>query len=46
MGGIEPPPIVGHLSGGEPIVKPTQMDKVGFYFMVRGGGAHKNIKGW
>ena len=23
VGGIEPPPVTGHLGGGEPIVKPT-----------------------
>ena len=31
--GVEPPPVVGHLSGGEPIVKPTR--KVGFVLQRR-----------
>ena len=31
VGGNEPPLVIGHLSGGKPIVKPTQ--KVGLNFL-------------
>jgi len=31
LGGIEPPPAIGHLGGVEPIVKPTRK-RVGFCF--------------
>ena len=34
VGGNEPPLVYGLLSGGEPIVKPTQ--KVGLNFLVKG----------
>jgi len=34
MGGAEPPPKIGHLSGGEPIVKPTQKGR--FYILRKG----------
>ena len=33
VGGVEPPPVIGHLSGGEPIVKPTQH---GRFFLTEG----------
>jgi len=36
VGGVEPPPVTGHLSGGEPIVKPTQIEKSVFYFTEKG----------
>jgi len=35
-GGAEPSPIIGHLSSGEPIVKPTQKGRF-FYFAEEGG---------
>ena len=45
MGGNEPPLVNGHLSGGEPIVKPTQ--KVGLNFFhgdSANGGMRKIVK--
>ena len=36
VGGSEPTPVVGHLSGGEPIVKPTQQGR--FLFLAGRGG--------
>jgi len=36
-GGVEPPPVIGHLGGGEPIVKPTFSGR--FFVFVKGGGS-------
>ncbi len=31
-GGIEPPPVIGHLDDGEPIVKPTLKGRFLFFW--------------
>gem|GEM_PF-6904333 len=36
-GCAEPPPVYGHLDGGEPIVKPTRKWSVS---VLKGGGFH------
>ena len=41
QGGVEPPPVTGHLSDGEPIVKPTQQRSV---FVLGKGGVLKKSK--
>ena len=38
VGGVEPPPVIGHLSGGEPIVKPTHKGR--FFVFLKGGSAY------
>jgi len=40
VGGNEPPLVNGHLSGGEPIVKPTQKVGLNFY---KGGSIYEGM---
>ena len=44
VGGSEPPPAIGHLSGGEPIVKPTQRSVL--FFAEKGWFLRKDKKGF